>query len=66
MIKLNQLLIDVYENIYTENGALDQLGKIGDLAEELASSLGLEFYPVEGSDLYVNLTYAKQAELLAN
>ncbi|MBJ9960608.1 hypothetical protein I5730_08635 [Acinetobacter nosocomialis] len=66
VIKLNQLLIDVYENIYTENGALDQLGKIGDLAEELASSLGLEFYPVEGSDLYVNLTYAKQAELLAN
>ncbi len=66
VINLNQLLIDVYENIYTENGALDQLNKIGDLAEELASSFGLEFYPVEGNDLYVNLTYAKQAELLAN
>lgn len=66
VIKLNQLLIDVYENIYTENGALAQLDKIGDLAEELASSLGLDFYPVEGNDLYVNLTYGKQAELLAN
>ncbi|MFX9871517.1 hypothetical protein ABTP57_04385 [Acinetobacter baumannii] len=66
VIKLNQLLIDVYENIYTENGALAQLDKIGNLAEELASSLGLEFYPVEGNDLYVTLTYSKQAELLAN
>ncbi|TPV30444.1 hypothetical protein FJV20_00160 [Acinetobacter baumannii] len=66
VINLNQLLIEVYENIYTENGALAQLYKIGDLAEELASSLGLEFYPVEGNDLYVNLSYGKQAELLVN
>lgn len=66
VIKLNQLLIDVYENIYTEIGAIDQLGKIGDLAEELASNLGLEFYPIEENDLYVNLKYDKQAELLVN
>lgn len=66
VIKLNQLLIDVYENIYTENGALDQLSKIGDLAEELASSLGLEFYPVEGSDLYVNLSFNIQEKILSN
>ncbi|OIG77080.1 hypothetical protein A7M82_10105 [Acinetobacter baumannii] len=64
LLRLNNILSDIYQKLSKDIAQEEDLYKVGDLAEEFISYLGLIVYPTENNGMFVNLSESTQARIL--
>lgn len=64
LLRLNNILSDIDQKLSKDIAQEEDFYKVGDLAEEFISYLGLIVYPIEDNGMFVNLSESTQARIL--